>query len=473
MADDIVDAAQKKINSAAQSTIGGNPLQSNNDLLKEPSANEQSSQQKSSITAVQPSTTTQTNPTSRSKSDLPSDVTSDTETVSSIMESVLSTDVNKSENPPSEISSDNTSEQRKNIEASKTIDDTKQKQNKPPTDNVSSLSVDDTHTDLTPTVLPPPKQPKHGKSGPIIAIVLLFLLTIPLGVFFISQQRQIAEIRSKATGPYPSGNNCSRNTDCLSGYCDGPSGVCKPQNPAYKLPNGENCVKGDNCTSGYCDGPRGVCWPNPNATTTAPRTTPAIPTSTAGTTPSGGPTPTPDYENFDYITFSCDTCGSDRRCQTEIGTNPQFSTGANPGSCNQIDKRAKGSNGDWEAVSLCDSSCSGGGSQEQKDEEKDEDKDDKDKDKDKDGGLECKKIKIYKDGQEVDNPSTLMPGDQIVASVKGDNAKKAHIRLNGAAWVETDTKNDKGEFIKSFTIPNDATKITLEAEVSKDGKKWE
>lgn len=69
-------------------------------------------------------------------------------------------------------------------------------------------------------------------------------------------------------------------------------------------------------------------------------------------------TPEADYE---YITFTCDRCGEDRRCETGVGENPRFSFGASGGSCAQVDRRARGSTGGWQAVSLCNSSCSGGG----------------------------------------------------------------------------------------------------------------
>lgn len=389
---DILDAAKKQINDTA-TTLASNaspsqPLsdQSSNPpqlkeeaLLDEPKNTSQLSSDQS-ITSQTPTSdpTSATQPADQSPKNTSKMTVEDPAMVTSIMESVLSTDPKQADSNVS----------------------MKKEDTQPALDSSTPMQTPAVE-DLTPTVLPPPNQPKHGKSGPIIAVVLFLLLTLPLGVFFVSQQQQIAEVRSKAAvpGPYP--------------------------------------------------------------TTTA-------------TPPSS--TPTPDYENFDYITFSCDKCGSDGRCQTEIGTNPQFSTGANPGSCNQVDRRPKGESGDWQAVSLCDSSCSGGG-ESGTSETQEQEQNDKDKDKDK-SNLECKKIKIYKGEEEVDNPSTLKPGDQIVVAVKGKNAKKARIRINGTGletgdWTVTDTKNDKGEFTLSFTIPANAVNIKIEAEVTKDGKKWE
>ncbi|KKU03116.1 MAG: hypothetical protein UX52_C0001G0066 [Candidatus Amesbacteria bacterium GW2011_GWA1_46_35] len=61
-----------------------------------------------------------------------------------------------------------------------------------------------------------------------------------------------------------------------------------------------------------------------------------------------------------YITFTCDRCASDRRCQTpDIGTNPRYSTGAAPGACAQVDSCESPGNSNCRVVSLCAESCSG------------------------------------------------------------------------------------------------------------------
>src|SRR3989344_5642189 len=58
------------------------------------------------------------------------------------------------------------------------------------------------------------------------------------------------------------------------------------------------------------------------------------------------------------VTFRCDRCAADRRCQTpDIGTNPQFIQGYEPGSCAQVDICYPESN--CRVNSLCDASCSG------------------------------------------------------------------------------------------------------------------
>lgn len=66
---------------------------------------------------------------------------------------------------------------------------------------------------------------------------------------------------------------------------------------------------------------------------------------------------------WDYIYFICDRCSKDRKCETGVGENPNFSFGTSSDPCAQVDRRKKGAseNEGWQAVSLCDASCSGGG----------------------------------------------------------------------------------------------------------------
>ncbi|MCL4360266.1 hypothetical protein M1555_03380 [Patescibacteria group bacterium] len=84
------------------------------------------------------------------------------------------------------------------------------------------------------------------------------------------------------------------------------------------------------------------------------------------------------------------------------------------------------------------------------------------------GGPQCTNIKIYKDGAQV-TPSTLRPGDNILIAVAGTGATKAHIRVNGADWIETTTTNSNNEFTVPFTIPSGVTNFTIEAEIYVSG----
>lgn len=80
----------------------------------------------------------------------------------------------------------------------------------------------------------------------------------------------------------------------------------------------------------------------------------------------------------------------------------------------------------------------------------------------------CKNIKIYKGGEVVD-PTTLTAGDAVVLGVKGDNATKGRIRVNGGSFNETTTKNSTDHYTIDFTIPTGVTSFTIEAEVFIDG----
>ncbi|MBI4034916.1 MAG: hypothetical protein HY381_00780, partial [Candidatus Chisholmbacteria bacterium] len=65
---------------------------------------------------------------------------------------------------------------------------------------------------------------------------------------------------------------------------------------------------------------------------------------------------------WDYIYFTCDRCSADRKCETGVGENPRFSLGTSSSPCAQVDRRlSTDKDGGWQAVSLCDPSCSGGG----------------------------------------------------------------------------------------------------------------
>jgi len=76
---------------------------------------------------------------------------------------------------------------------------------------------------------------------------------------------------------------------------------------------------------------------------------------------------------------------------------------------------------------------------------------------------QCENIKIYK-GNEVVNPNTLKPGDQIVIAVVGTNATKARVRVNGGTFTEITEKNSNNEYTYNFTIPRSG-QFTIEAEV--------
>jgi len=118
-----------------------------------------------------------------------------------------------------------------------------------------------------PTSPPPPfPQKKSSAGGIILGVLALLLLALPISIYYISQQnQQLAEIRSRASGPYP--------TDCTN-YADP---VCRPWD-YFCFPNDRrticgrnktcnsydpqtcpNCEGGKCCTNGYYPCTGGCC----------------------------------------------------------------------------------------------------------------------------------------------------------------------------------------------------------------------
>lgn len=78
--------------------------------------------------------------------------------------------------------------------------------------------------------------------------------------------------------------------------------------------------------------------------------------------------------------------------------------------------------------------------------------------------LQCQYVKIYK-GTTVVNPSTLVSGDVVTIAVTNPDATKARVRVNGGAFTESATKNGAGEFTVPFTVPPNIFTFTVEAEL--------
>jgi hypothetical protein len=77
---------------------------------------------------------------------------------------------------------------------------------------------------------------------------------------------------------------------------------------------------------------------------------------------------------------------------------------------------------------------------------------------------QCSQIRIYKDNVVID-PNTLSVGDVVQIACSGTNADMARIRINGGAWGETSVKNSHSEYYISYTIPSGVTSFTVEAEI--------
>lgn len=157
----------------------------------------------------------------------------------------------------------------------------------------------------------PPKHnaaplPKRSGPGIIIAMIALLLLALPVGVYFVSQQnKQLADIRSKATGniygygcrrdnPFSCGGNpsqchCQDGNACTVMACDPEiEGQCHDQGRSYCANQGGAantcCAVGYTCCSGYdgcCPGGGPTVPPGTNHPTQPPGNDTPTPTSPA------------------------------------------------------------------------------------------------------------------------------------------------------------------------------------------------
>ncbi len=132
----------------------------------------------------------------------------------------------------------------------------------PPELNLPFSSRAEPHADvplepLPIPVVPPPLTKKRGNTFLLLAVLLFLFATIPLAVFFISQQSQLADLRGRAQvpGPYPT--------------CKSPN-VCVPS--AAECRDGGGKQVSLTCPSGKI----GTCCNFGTANTPTPTPTPAV-----------------------------------------------------------------------------------------------------------------------------------------------------------------------------------------------------
>jgi hypothetical protein len=82
-------------------------------------------------------------------------------------------------------------------------------------------------------------------------------------------------------------------------------------------------------------------------------------------------------------------------------------------------------------------------------------------------GGQCDDIKVYIGETMVTDLSSIKAGDIIAVWVKGTNATKAHVRLNGAAYTEATISDSTNTWfiVPDITIPGGVSTITIESEV--------
>jgi len=130
---------------------------------------------------------------------------------------------------------------------------------------------------VTPSSSQPPQHPngnfaqkKKPRTGVILAVIALLLLTVPIAVYFVSQSGPIAELRGKAAwdtvyqgctlNSCPSGYtcHCQNGNACTYTWCERDiEQQCRDQGREYCV-NGYNGNAKTCCYPGYSCGPGGV-----------------------------------------------------------------------------------------------------------------------------------------------------------------------------------------------------------------------
>lgn len=365
-------------------------------------------------------------------------------------------------------------------------------------------------------VVPPAIKKKHGNKFLLLAVLLFLFATLPLAVFFISQQNQLADLRGRAVGPYPtckSPNVCVPSAiECRDGggkqvslTCpSGKIGVCcdfgsatntptptpirsstptpTPTIPAGSCGNaGQACCdpfsqNGTICNGSlYCNTATGTCQ------TTSP------PNLCQGSQGSGGSAGT------ECEVFRCGSqCNAGNQCTISAGRFPCDQASLN-GQCGQIDWKDTSGNYCGVKSQNCGGSCAGtttttpppGGTPPP-------------------GetpppgatptpppatptptptpipGETCEVIKVYSVEdtditQEIkDGTKKLALGEQIILATSIGSATKARFRIQGVAdWTENNPdETTETEYRLTITIPTTLTQAqgTFEAEVYVDGQ---
>jgi len=294
--------------------------------------------------------------------------------------------------------------------------------------------------DPQPQVVSSPQQPSTKRSFPTkkfafgLAGILLLIVGVGAGVVLVQQQQNI---REEARGL-----KCSEWADPGTTHC-----------------NTDECQQYTCGSDGHWIGPQGpgVCSTHPDC--------------------SGGGGETQEWE---YITFICDQCSSDYRCQTpDIGVNPYMIFGNQPGDCNQVDRRPKGSTTEnWEVVTLCKTTNPCTSSQTSPTptptlppEEP--------------VAAQCLNILAYTTSWQplsAEDLASLSPGDEIRFTVSGvatsGTIDTARFTINEIQMdAVTQKKPGTNEFYQEYTIPDmpagqTSLTITVRAEIHHDSLGW-
>jgi hypothetical protein len=242
------------------------------------------------------------------------------------------------------------------------------------------------------TVENPPKPKKHSSFGIMLAGILVLMVTLPIGIYFISQQNtRLTEQRSCAAGE----TGCTPPEGIYPSMTVPPDFECHEfgccQHYKNKTCNWNESTKVCTCTTyGECEGEWGGCHND---------TCHCIQEKYC-------------KDTDEYQIRGCSGCGGCNETPTDSPNNPTEPPRNTPTT-------APG---------------------------------------------QCSDIKVYKDNVRVDL-ATVKHGDVIELAVTGSQATKARIRVNSGGWTVTDVKNGNGEYRISFTVPNEITTFTVEAEI--------
>jgi hypothetical protein len=316
----------------------------------------------------------------------------------------------------------------------------------PPPPSPSQVSTEN----VIPPVAPSGNGGKFGKklhAGPIVATLLLLLITLPLSIMFIANRNQLSDVRSRADALYPT--------------CPSLGGACAPVGAQCDAEGGKGyycCVKS---ISGS------ITW-QPKTWATCPADVPSCPWTETngqccpssvdacdytaggvkciadpfnshcvkwgdGSCPGGGGR----WAGVHYYT-DCTTegCGSDSNLTCVRGADGKQNLCRNVNCPSDTDCVCGGTPPPTTTITPTP-------------------------------GGQCDDIKIYKNGTIVTDLSSLAAGDVIAVWVKGTNATKARVRMNGGAYTEATISDNTNTWyiVPDITIPGGVSSIVIESEV--------
>ena len=250
------------------------------------------------------------------------------------------------------------------------------------------------------------KPKKHSSFGVMLAGVLILMITLPIGIYFISQQNtRLTEQRSCATGD----GDCGGTPGPYANVTVPPGFTCNEESCCHQYANktcwwnlngsGKCLCTGTQCTNwgsgwGTCHLDTCKCIQEQYCVDGVNNT----------------------YQIRECTASSCVPCG-----ETPTPTNPPGGSPTNPPN---------------KTPTVTPTPLPG----------------------------QCSRIRVYKDDVSVD-PNTLSVGDFVQIAVAGTNAEMGRIRINGGAWGETGVKNGHDEYFISYTVPSGVTSFTVEAEI--------